>query len=318
MGPNEQDALAIGVEIGGTKLKVGIGSTGGKLRPGGILSRQVTRENRAAGIRADLLAMVAELLSSHQIGLSEVARIGIGFGGPVHTSSGVALKSYQIGGWDRFPLRAWAEEQWHRPVYVQNDASTAGLAEALHGAGRGCRRVFYMTAGSGVGGGWILDGRIDDGQGLGAAEVGHTWVPDPESGEPVELEQLCSGWAIGRRARLAAENQKTLMMEIAGTVKAIDAQVVYLAAAKGDVVADRILHETCQGLGLAIGNVLALLHPERVILGGGVSLMGPLFWDGLRSETQSRSMSAFAPGVEIVPAELGQEVVVVGALRLGR
>jgi glucokinase len=174
-----------------------------------------------------------------------------------------------------------------------------------------------MTVGSGIGGGWIVDGRIDEGQGLGAAEIGHTWVTDPESGKPVELEELCSGWAIGRRARLAAQNQKTLMVEIAGTVEEIDARVVYLAAEAGDELADRILSETCQGLGLAIGNLIALLHPERVIVGGGVSLMGPLFWERLRREVYSRTMPAFAPGVAVMPAELGQEVVVIGALCLG-
>ena len=311
-------SLAIGIEIGGTKTQVGIGSADGKLLPNGILTRPVVRENGAAGIRADLVTMVTELLASQQLELSDITRIGIGFGGPADASSGVALKSYQIEGWDHFPLRAWAEREWSKPVFVQNDASTAGLAEALHGSGRGGRRVFYMTVGSGIGGGWIVDGKVDDGQGLGAAEIGHTWVTDPESGKPVELEELCSGWAIGRRARLAAQNQKTLMVEIAGTVEEIDARVVYLAADSGDELADRILSETCQGLGLAIGTLIALLHPERVILGGGVSLMGPLFWDKLQSEVQSRTMPVFAPGVEVVRAELGQEVVVVGALCLGR
>lgn len=311
-------SLAIGVEIGGTKTQVGIGSREGKLLPNGILTRQVVRENGAAGIRADLVAMVAELLASRHLELPNITRIGIGFGGPVDTSSGVALKSYQIEGWDHFPLRAWAEEQWDRASFVQNDASTAGLAEALLGSGRGCRRVFYMTVGSGIGGGWIVDGRIDDGQGLGAAEIGHTWIPDPESGKPVELEQLCSGWSIGRRARLAAAKEKTLMTELAQSLENIDGKIVYLAAEEGDGLANRILNETCQGLGLAIGNVIALLHPERVILGGGVSLMGLLFWDRLRNEVKSRTMPVLVPGVEVLPAELGQEVVVIGALCLGR
>ena len=311
-------SLAIGIEIGGTKTQVGIGSRESRLLPNGILTRPVLRENGAVGIRADLVTMVTELLASEQLELSDISRIGIGFGGPVDASSGVALKSYQIEGWDNFPLRAWAEKEWSRPVFVQNDASTAGLAEALHGGGRGCRRVFYMTVGSGIGGGWIVDGEVDDGQGLGAAEIGHTWVTDPESGKPVEFEELCSGWAIGRRARLAAQKQKTLMAEIAGTVKEIDARVVYWAAEAGDELADRILSETCQGMGLAIGNVIALLHPERVILGGGVSLMGPLFWERLRAEVRARTMPVFAPGVEVAPAELGQDVVVIGALCLGR
>ena len=310
------DSLAIGIEIGGTKTQVGIGSTNGELFPKGILRKQVVQENGAAGIRQDILSMVDELLDSRHIELPMISRIGIGFGGILDTHSGVVQKSYQIEGWKDFPLREWAEEQWNRPVFVQNDASTAGLAESLHGSGRGYGRIFYMTIGSGIGGGWIVDGKIDDGQGLGAAEIGHTWVPDPENGKPVELEQLCSGWSMGRRGRSAASNGKTLMTEIAGTLERIDAQVVYLAAEKGDEFANRILNETCQALGLALSNVIALLHPERVILGGGVSLMGNLFWNRLRNEVQSGTIPSFASHVDIVQAELGQDVVVIGALCL--
>ncbi|HUE98295.1 MAG TPA: ROK family protein, partial [Anaerolineales bacterium] len=267
-----ENPLALGIEIGGTKLQVGIGSSNGKLMHRGIVRKQVVGEHGAAGIRRALLLMVEEILESKHLGLSDINKIGIGFGGILDTNQGVVLKSFHIDGWDNFPLKEWAEKQWRKPVFIQNDASTAGLAESRRGSGRGYTRLFYMTLGSGVGGGWILHGKIDDGQGFGVAEIGHTWVPDPDSGMPTELEQICSGWSIGRRARLAASNKKTLMTRIAGTLERIDAKVVYLAAEKEDQVANLILSETCQVLGLAIGNVIALLHPERVILGGGVSL----------------------------------------------
>ena len=307
--------LAIGMEIGGTKIQVGIGSVNGKLLKPPI-RRQVIRKDGAEGIRRDLVVMVAEALDFARLSLSDIDRIGIGFGGVLDANQGLILKSYQIAGWDGFPLKKWVEEQWGKPAILQNDASTAGLAEALHGNGHGFSRIFYMTIGSGIGGGWIVDGRIDNGQGLGAAEMGHTWVPEPGSGMPIELEQLCSGWAIGQRARLAVAGKRSLMVEMAGSVDAIDAKSVYAAAEKGDETAGQILNETCQGLGLAISNVVALLHPERVIVGGGVSFMGPLFWDGLRREVTARSMPSFAPGVEVVRAGLGEDVVVIGALCL--
>lgn len=308
-------SLAIGIEIGGTKLQVGVGSTTGSLLSAPV-RRQVIREDGAEGILRDISTMVTEVLASAGQTLSDIHQIGIGFGGPVHTEQGVVLKSYQIAGWDGFPLKQWAEKQWGKPVAIQNDANTAGLAEALHGSGRGYNRIFYMTIGSGIGGGWIVDGKIDNGQGIGAAEMGHTWVPDPASGRPMELEQLCSGWAIGRRARAAAETERSLMLEIAGELDAIDARIVYAAAEQGDKAAKQILDETCQTLGIAIGNVIALLHPERVIVGGGVSLMGPLFWNALRNEVMVRAMPSFIPSVEVVRAELGEDVVVIGALCL--
>ena len=309
------DVLAIGVEIGGTKIQVGIGSANGKLLKPAV-RRQVIRENGADGIRRELVSMVEDALASTEHSLSDIDRIGVGFGGVLDTNQGLALKSYQIDGWDNFPLRKWAEEQWGKPVVIQNDASTAGLAEALHGSGRGYGRIFYMTIGSGIGGGWIVDGKIDNGQGLGSAEIGHTWVPDPLSGIPTELEHICSGWGIGRRARLAAENTESSMLEAAGSLHAIDAKIVYAAAENGDELANQILNETCQTLGIAISNVIALLHPQRVIVGGGVSFMGPLFWKPLRSEVALRSMPSFASSVEVVRAELGEDVVVIGAICL--
>ncbi len=308
-------SLALGIEIGGTKIQVGIGSAGGKLLKPPV-RKQVIRENGADGILRDLVTMVDEVLVSTEHNLVDIHQIGIGFGGVLDTNQGLILKSYQIAGWDNFLLKDWAEKQWGKPVIIQNDASTAGLAEALHGSGRGYSRVFYMTIGSGIGGGWIVDGKVDDGQGIGAAEMGHTWVPDPISGIPAELEQVASGWGIGRRARAAVKNKKSLITEMAGALEAIDARIVYAAAEMGDEIAKQILNETCQILGIAISNVIALLHPERVIVGGGVSLMGPLFWNALRSEVAARAMPSFVSSVEIVKAELGEDVVVIGALCL--
>jgi glucokinase len=256
-------------------------------------------------------------LKAKNFTLADIGKIGIGFGGPVDSANGVILKSYQIEGWTNFPLKEWAEKQWGKAVCVENDASTAGFAEFMLGNGRGCSRLFYITVGSGVGGGWILNGQIDNGQGLGAAEIGHTWVPDPQTGKPVELEQFCSGWAIGQRARLAVANADSIMKELAGSMDKIDAKIVYAAAEQRDEIATRILQETCQTLAIGISNVVALLHPERVVIGGGVSLMGPLFWGTLQKEFQSRVMPAFASGVELLPAKLKEDVVVIGALCLG-
>ena len=319
MEQNQQfmNSLSIGMEIGGTKTQVGIGTADGKLLPRGILRRPVVREHGAGGILQDLVSMVDEIMASQNLPLSAVDKIGIGFGGPLDSAKGVILKSYQVDGWTNFPLKGWAERQWRKPVFIENDASTAGLAESIVGNGCGCSRLFYITVGSGVGGGWIVNGKIDNGQGLGTAEIGHMWVTDPQSGELTELEQICSGWAIGQRAREAATHTDSLMKEMVGSVDNIDAKVVYLAAENGNETAIRILNETCQTLGMAISNVVALLHPERVIVGGGVSLMGPLFWDALQKEFRSRVMPVFAPQVDLVPAKLKEDVVVIGALCLG-
>jgi len=158
--------------------------------------------------------------------------------------------------------------------------------------------------GSGIGGGFVVDGRIDEGQGLGAGEIGHTWVTDPETGRPEKLEHVASGWSIGRRAsrRLGRE---------------VTAVEVYALAEAGEAAARKVLEEAAGALAAGIANVVALLHPERVILGGGVSLMGPLFWEPLRAELAERAFAPFAKSFDLVPAALGEEVVVVGAVLLG-
>jgi len=309
--------LALGIEIGGTKLQVGIGTTAGKLVPSAMVRRQVIRKEGAKGILRSLISMTDEVLAGKHIPLTNITRIGIAFGGVLDANRGVILQSYQIEGWKDFPLKTWAEKQWRKPVSLQNDASAAGLAESLHGNGRGYKRVFYITIGSGIGGGWIVDGKIDEGQGLGTAEIGHTWVVNPEGESPAELEHICSGWSIGNRARVAALQHKTLMTKLAADPDRIDAKIVYAAAEAGDVLANRILDETCEALGVAISNVIALLHPERVIIGGGVSLMGPLFWNRLKREVRKRTIPVFHANVDVVQAKLKEDVAVIGALCLG-
>lgn len=108
---NVSNSLAIGIEIGGTKIQVGIGSASGKLLKPSI-RKQVIREAGAAGIRSDLISMVEEALESSNLNLYDIDRIGIGFGGVLDANKGLVLKSYQIAGWDNFPLQEWAEQQW--------------------------------------------------------------------------------------------------------------------------------------------------------------------------------------------------------------
>ncbi len=306
--------LRIGIEIGGTKLQAGLGTSAGQILQ--LERREVDRPAGATGIRNALVSMLPKLFQAAEEKGATVESIGIGFGGPVDVRNGHVIQSFQISGWENFPLKKWAEDTWQRPAFLNNDASVAGLAESLYGNGKNVSRMFYITIGSGIGGGFIIDNRIDDGQGFGSGEIGHCHVPDPTSGKPLALENICSGWAIGQRARGAAEKTTSIMTVIAGSNSAIDARTVYLAAEQGDPLANTILTDTCQTLGVAIANVIALLHPQRIIIGGGVSLMGVLFWDQLRSAVMQGTLPLFANSVTIYPAALGEAVVVIGALAL--
>ncbi|HLY12482.1 MAG TPA: ROK family protein [Planctomycetota bacterium] len=296
-------SLAVGIEIGGTKLQAGIGSGDGRLRA--LVRRGVDPSKGGAGIREQIPSIIEEALAKASCPMKDLAGIGVGFGGPVDTTRGRILVSHQIDGWSDFPLRDWLATKVEVPVVLQNDAKTAALAEATLGAGKGRRRIFYITVGSGVGGGLVIDGVPDVGQGLGAGEIGHTWVPDPDTGTPDKLEHVASGWSIGKRG------SRRLGRDLSG------AQVAALAE-KGDAVARRTVEESAEALAIGIANVLALLHPERFVVGGGVSLMGDLWWGPLQKALAERfAFKPFAHATDVVPAALGEEVVVIGAVLLG-
>jgi len=189
--------LALGIEIGGTKLQAVLGTTQGE-----ILTRERGKApagQGAQGILGWFAGAVPRLLDDAATRGQPVAGMGVGFGGPVETATGKVLVSHQVGGWENMALKAWFEERFGLPAVVANDSNAAGWAEYCLGAGRGTRHFCYMNIGSGIGGALVLNGKLHDGQGFGAAEIGHTYVPDwtvPSPGAASELEDLCYGWSI--------------------------------------------------------------------------------------------------------------------------
>ena len=316
--------MFLGIEIGGTKLQIGVGAGDGVLA--GLWRGAVDPAAGGEGIREQIRAAVPELLASARIDRSALRGVGIGFGGPVDDATRRVIKSHQIAGWDDFPLGDWMAETVGLPAALGNDADVAGLAEALFGAGRGLSPVFYMTIGSGIGGGLVIDGEIYRGTGRGAAEVGHLRVLDWRGRavpEPRGLEEIASGWAIGKHARAllsAGAGEGSLVLRLAGgDVSAVTAQHVGEAARQGDSFARTVLLETLVSLAEAVCAVIVLLCPRRVVIGGGVSLIGEAaFFEPLRAMVAERVFPPFAGLTAVVPAALGEAVVVHGALALAR
>jgi len=321
--------MYLGIEIGGTKLQLGLGPGNGTLA--GLWRGTVDVAAGPEGIRRQIRAAVPELLDRSGVDRSRIAGIGIGFGGPVDDATQTIIKSHQIDGWDNFPLADWFTDMLGWPAALGNDADVAGLAEALFGAGKGLSPIFYITIGSGIGGGLIINGEIYRGCGRGAAEIGHLRVPsrrllapeDQVEYEPLELQ--ASGWAIGQRARdllptrYARERGTKLLALVGGDPDRITAQFVGEAAGLGDEFARSLIEETCAPLAEAICHVIALLCPRRIVIGGGVSLMGDqVLLQSLRAMVAERVFRPFAGCYEIVPAALGEGVVVQGALALAR
>src|SRR5262245_54143100 len=156
----------LGIEIGGTKLQFLVGDQSLEVRERRRLD--VDRAKGGAGIREQMQQVLPELVEAWQ-----PAAIGVGFGGPVDWKAGRIFRSHQIEGWSGFELGAWVQSLTGRPVRVDNDANMGALGEAVRGAGVGFNPVFYVTLGSGVGGGLVLDGKIYHGAKPGESEIGH-------------------------------------------------------------------------------------------------------------------------------------------------
>lgn len=299
--------MFLGIEIGGTKLQLGVGPGDGTML--GFWRGNVDVAAGGEGIRKQIVAAVPELLSKASLKQDSLKGVGVGFGGPVDDSTRSVIKSHQIAGWDEFPLADWLGESLGLPAVLGNDADVAGLAEALFGAGRGLSPVFYITVGSGIGGGLIINGKIMRGTGRGAAEIGHLKVRDPRTkdGRLDTLENTSSGWAIGKYASEVTSGKVRTARDVA------------TAAKKGEPWASSVLGGALDALADAICATIVLICPRRVVIGGGVSLMGEeLFFDPLRQRVAQRVFPPFAGLTEIVPAALGEEVVVHGALALAR
>lgn len=301
--------MFLGIEIGGTKLQLGLGRGDGVIAA--LWRGTVNPADGSEGIRKQIVAAVPELLAKADLSAGSLAGVGIGFGGPTDDASQTVIKSHQIEGWDGFPLADWVSDLVGVPAVLCNDADVAGLAEALFGAGKGLSPIFYITVGTGVGGGLIIDGQIYRGVGRGAAEIGHYVVVERGDDEPdLTTESLASGRAIERFARKDG-------IEVPGG--AVTAEVVAEMARAGDFRANRILATATQGLASAISQMITFLCPARVVIGGGVSLMGEdLFFAPLRRLVEERVFEPFRGLTDVVPAALGEEVVVHGALALAR
>jgi glucokinase len=312
----------LGIEIGGTKLQLGIGPGDGTLA--GLWRGTVDVAAGPEGIRRQIVAAVPELLATSGLSKTELKGVGIGFGGPVDDATHTVIKSHQIEGWDNFPLADWISELVGLPAVLGNDADCGGLAEALFGAGKGLSPVFYITIGSGIGGGLIINGEIYRGCGRGAAEIGHLYAIFGDYDGRGVLEDFASGWAITRITRDLLATPGIAEDSILSIVAGVDACAVQMehiaqAAERGDEFAASRVKVATDYLADAITHVVALLCPKRIVIGGGVSLMGEkLLFEPLRRLVAERVFKPFAECYEIVPAALGEEVVVHGALTLAR
>lgn len=306
----------LAIDFGGTKHTVAL------IGPG-MASWSKHRRIRLGvgeGAGSDLETVFQE--ADAMLGAEKPSAIGVSFGGPVDYETGVVRLSHHVPGWEGVQMRRLLEERYAAPAAVDNDANVAALGEYNYGAARETRSALYVTVSTGVGGGWILEGKVWRGANGMAGEIGHTIV-DPLGpiclcGKRGCVERLASGpyMALDAYRILQSDNQrgKHLQQLIAGA--AIDGQMLAEAAARGDDVASEVLARGAHALGVGLGNAANLMNPEVIVLGGGVTKSGPAWWRAVREAAQTTALPEVV--MRVIPAALGDDAPLWGAVAMAR
>jgi len=315
------DGHLIGVDVGGTKVAAGLVNAAGEI------TRQ-TRTPMVANDAAAGLAAVITAIDSVRKAASQsepISGIGICAPGPLDPRTGIVINPPNLPGWRNFPLAAEISKVYEVPVRVDNDGNAAALAEALWGAGRGFRNVFCATIGTGLGTGIVFDGRIYHGRTGAAAEGGHNTIdyrgPRCGCGKLGCIEALAAGPAIARRAfeKIARDCRASAILELAGGhPDRITSEMVGKAYAAGDPLAKEILQETAVFLTIWLGNIVDLLEPDVMIIGGGAgAMMRPFFgeiWDLL----PTWCVNTHCQDIPLVAAHYGGDAGIAGGAALCR
>ncbi|HXJ86598.1 MAG TPA: ROK family protein [Candidatus Binatia bacterium] len=310
---------ALGVDIGGTKVAVGVVS-----REGEILAQQRAPMVADGSAEAGFDAVTRAIDSMSSSTTLEIERIGICAPGPLDPKRGIVLNPPNVSCWRNFPLADRVSAKYRVPVTVDNDANAAALAETLWGAARGFRYVFYLTIGTGIGTGIVFDGSIYHGKTGSAGEGGHVSIdyrgPVCACGKRGCIEILAAGPAIGARARarIATETSRgSLLLSLAGgDINTVTSETVGRAYAQGDALAKEILLDTVELLAPWLGNIVDLLDPDVVVIGGGVAAMLKPFFEELKGQLPNWCVNPHASDVPLVIARYGADAGIAGGAAL--
>jgi len=277
-----------------------------------------SRGSAEEGLKA-VVSAIGQVLNNDPEG---VQGIGICAPGPLDPKTGMILNPPNVPCWRNFPLAESLKKLYPVLVKVDNDANAAALAEARWGSARGYKNVFYATIGTGIGTGIVLGGKIFHGRTGSAGEGGHVSIdyrgPICRCGKPGCIEILASGTAIARRARerLSAGANSSLPELAGGKLDAISGEIIGEAYAAGDQLASELLSETVEMLALWLSNMIDLLDPDIIVMGGGAAALYSPFFDCLRSRLPELTLNPRAREVPIVSARYGADAGIAGGAAL--
>ncbi|MGA3089754.1 MAG: ROK family protein [Terriglobales bacterium] len=323
--------LVVGVDIGGTKVATGLVDRDGEIK-NQTRTPMVASGSDRDGLRAVVSAIDLLLGGKEENARPRIRGIGICAPGPLDPSTGVVINPPNLPCWRNFALTAEIEKIYQVPVKVENDANAAALAEAYWGAGRGYGRIFYAGIGTGIGTGIVFENRIYNGRTGAAAEGGHMSIdyrgPRCGCGKPGCIEILAAGPAIARRARakLASEQASkpasehrpgsSLLLSVKGNIDAVTSEMVGQAYLAGDILAQQTLQETVDLLSLWLSNIVDLLEPDAIIIGGGVAAMLHPFFDDISKGLGRYCINSRCQEIPLLKARYGADSGIAGGAAL--
>jgi glucokinase len=322
MTAHDQNNFVIGVDVGGTKVAAGFVNSAGEI--GDVTRvRMVSDADAAAGLNA-VAEAIDKLLDIGRKREWKISAIGICAPGPLDPHTGVVINPPNVPCWRNYPLAAEISQRYHLPVNIENDANAAALAEVLWGAGKGHGKVFYISIGTGIGTGFILDGHIYNGRTGAATEGGHVSIdyqgPICGCGKRGCIEAFISGPAIAKRAQAkleAANIRHSPILDLAdGKIAGVTCELVSRANTAGDPLAKATLLETVELLAVYLGNTIDLLEPDVIIVGGGVAAVLQPFFNDLRERIPNWCINSRCREIPLVPAHYGANSGIAGGAAL--
>jgi glucokinase len=310
----------IGVDLGGTRLRVAVANARGDVR---TVVRVDTQAERGPDDVIDrIVQTIDRALDSAGVRRQAITAIGIGMPGPLNGAKGVVISPVNLPGWKNVPLARILAERTGIRTFLEHDANLAAFGEWRRGAGKGARHMVYVTVSTGIGAGLIIHGQLYSGAGGTAGEIGHTVVqpggPLCRCGNFGCLEAVASGTALARMAKEAVMGPMATSLRALSGPGRPTARDVTEAARQGDAVARELLARAGTFLGISLGTVVNLLNPELIVLGGSVMKAGPLIRVPMRTSLVASSWQAARHGLRIVSPALGQDVGLIGAVEWAR
>lgn len=314
------ETYATAVDIGGTKVLCALINSKGKI----IVSlKEPTAKKDAMSLVSQIASLIKKVNNLSGVDESSIMGVGIAVPGLVESSDGVVVWAPNLTGWRDLPLKKLLQENFDIkiPVFVDDDRVTSILGEQWLGAARGAKDAVYLIIGTGIGAGILADGKPYKGR-IGAGAVGWMLLGENFMDRVYDkegcLEAFASGPNIARRAIEEVKKGTETIMEkmVNGKVNQITCEVVFEAARKNDKVALKVVKETAKYLGIAISNIVSILNPEVIVMGGGVGTDSDLLLDDIYTIVKSYSQPYAVKGVKIVPSILGANASLLGSAKL--